>query len=579
MAVGVKSDSSGFIAAMSLDQNSFQLLHISRFSLNSYSLKNNTISWAYETFIETLQSFAEYELENNQEGATLPLFGTEPTYSISEPLCLTGRFIYECNSDSLKIKLKIIKENQTKPEIIAQIEKVEELDWQSRPADMLQFPIVGMNPLLFQDREIKELALSICPKAEYFYLRQNGDDSELLQFAIKNSFIYDMLPIHLKSNMAVIIPYVRRYFNEENVLSRIPQEVLKRRENVIKLSPYIFELLPEKDRDDPEVILFATKYNEKVIKSINPDLLTDISFVKQILNKNGKLILGMDESLLKDHRLVLLAINNWGKPFYKGDFEKLIVYFPNDNKIMLLAANIDIEFLEFANSEFLSSKKLMHSVIRNNGLALKYASKEIQNDKEMVLTAISNNRLSIQFASEKLKANQELVLAASNNDKVIVFKEKQYLLQFVSKELQNNKELVLNEVRIDGLSLQFASKDLKNDKEIAILAVSNNGEALEFVSNELKGDMELVINAVNNKGYAIKFASLELKNDKKLGLLSVGKHGASLKYLSKELQSDKEVVLTAVKNASSFALKHASKELKKDKDVLLAMYIASKEFI
>lgn len=40
-------------------------------------------------------------------------------------------------------------------------------------------------------------------------------------------------------------------------------------------------------------------------------MLTDISFVKQILNKNGNHILEMDESLLKDHSLVLLAINNW----------------------------------------------------------------------------------------------------------------------------------------------------------------------------------------------------------------------------------------------------------------------------
>lgn len=301
------------------------------------SLKNCSIGWAFdEIFVESLENFAEYELTKNLAEKSLIISNTELQNLISEPLCLTSRFIGKCKSEKLKSELRKIKENQSKAEIIEQIEKVKKIDWYSSVPDLLQFPIVGMNKELFKDEEVKNLSFAICPFSRYFFL---DSDIEQINFATKNPFIYPYLTHNQKSNFNIILSLLNHPYHDH--IKYIPYEAFEDRKNVLQMCTvngrvYTY-LSNEKYLFDEEIILKAVENFPDIIESIPSSLLDEERFIEQLLIKNGEVILGINSKFLSDKKLVLLAIKNWKDVFYPAIFKKLAINFMDDIDVIIAA--------------------------------------------------------------------------------------------------------------------------------------------------------------------------------------------------------------------------------------------------
>lgn len=233
---------------------------------------------------------------------------------------LTQRFIYECNNLKLKSKLISLKHQQSEQDILNQLDLmkvVEEdgvkFDWDRDHWDLLQSPIAGMNDKLLASKKIKQKALDLSPKHNFFYHLKTKE--ELLNYFKKDKFgisAYPYLPINYQNDREIIIKSVQQLGN-----------------TCLKNGA------------------FSTRY-------LNTDILLDLTFIKQILEIDGSNILKFGDSILKNYDLVTTSINNWAKKYVsysKGqiffkvnnefkisnfDFEKVTVFFKENDELLAL---------------------------------------------------------------------------------------------------------------------------------------------------------------------------------------------------------------------------------------------------
>ena len=109
-----------------------------------------------------------------------------------------------------------------------------------------------------------------------------------------------------------------------------------------------------------------------------------------------------------------------------------------DKEYILSRVQEDIELLEFVDTELLSDKSFMISVIKLNGLALKYASDELKDDKSVVIIALRESAgFALKYASKRLREDWFTVLEAINKYKAP--------LQYTSEEIRRELTEHINE--------------------------------------------------------------------------------------------------------------------------------------
>ena len=109
-----------------------------------------------------------------------------------------------------------------------------------------------------------------------------------------------------------------------------------------------------------------------------------------------------------------------------------------DKEYILSRVQEDIELLEFVDTELLSDKSFMISVIKLNGLALKYASDELKDDKSVVIIALRESAgFALKYASKRLREDLFTVLEAINKYKAP--------LQYTSEEIRRELTEHINE--------------------------------------------------------------------------------------------------------------------------------------
>ena len=344
-----------------------------------------------------------------------------------------------------------------------------------------------------------------------------------------------------------------------NILSYASPEILNNREMVmfgLKADHYLINYLPDKHKDDPEIILLAAKNNE-ALKLASDRLKNDYQFVKKMISLNGEHIIHAGN--LKFNRdLVKLALNDLTNVHL---IPEILTYYNKDKEIAKLYIKSNPYRIEDIDDELLQNKSFIVDLIEDGHIHLShlfYAGKkeilsEYMHDKELVKKMLHNNPKDfeklpdhfksdpiilthliakkgygsyIKFGDEKFKNDKKnFLLALSNNS---------YALEYGNAEQKNNTEIVLAAVRNDGTALKYASEELKNNKKIVLAAVRNDGIALEFAGEELKNNKEIVSAAVNNKKNAIKYSSLDVKSDIKF----LSENSIDSSYLNHCLDSD-----------------------------------------
>ena len=369
-----------------------------------------------------------------------------------------------------------------------------------------------------------------------------------------------------------------------NILPYAGPEILNNREMVmfgLKADHYLINYLPEKYKDDPEIILLAAKNNE-ALKLASDRLKNDYQFVKKMISLNGEHITHAGNFKFK-RDLVKLALNDLKKvhlipeilAYYTTDKEIAKLYIKSNpyriediadellqNKSFIIDL-IEDGYIHYSHlfyagkkeilSEYMHDKELVKKMLHNNpkdfeklpdyfksdpiiltpliakkgyGSYIKFGDEKFKNDKKNFMLAVSNNSYVLEYGNVEQKNNTEIVLAALRNDGTA--------LKYASEEIKNNKEIVSAAVNNDGTALKYASEELKNNKEIVLAAVRNDGIALEFASEELKNNKEIVSAAVNNKKSAIKYSSLDIKSDTKF----LNENSIDSSYLDHCLDSD-----------------------------------------
>lgn len=211
---------------------------------------------------------------------------------------------------------------------------------------------------------------------------------------------------------------------------------------------YFLEFIPDKFKNDNDIILEATKNDFYNLIYAPFELRNDNAFLLKVI-KNCQNISFDDMEVVFNYDLLVQLSEEEGV-----DLERILetTSMPNhmvniDNMdIMMELVKKDGLALVFANSELKQSHDLCFAAVKNNPLALKFAF-IFQNDPEIVFDVVSSNGLALAGASDQLRDDRDIVLAAVKND---------------------------------GMALKYASRRLQKDKEIALKAVENNIGVLQF---------------------------------------------------------------------------------------------------
>ena len=242
---------------------------------------------------------------------------------------------------------------------------------------------------------------------------------------------------------------------------------------------------------------------------------------------------------------------------------------------------------ENSSADKIADRKLMLSMVQEEGYELDNASEDLQADKEIVLLAVKNAGLALQFASLELRNNKEVVTAAIENNPwayeyagpdilndfditLKVVKSEGYLIQYASEELRNDRTIVEAAVSNDSGSIAYVSDDFNDDKDIALIAMQNNGAAISDLSERLQIDEDIVRIAIETYPSAIQNADGKFLGDKNLVISALRKDGSLLEYVADQLKQDVEVVTAAASN-DVLVLKNSSESISSNPDFVLKL--------
>lgn len=312
-------------------------------------------------------------------------------------------------------------------------------------------------------------------------------------------------------------------------------------------------ILPEKLRNNKEVVLKAIETDATYIDSISKELKDDIDVAKKIMEKKPKYFENLSERIRDNKDIALKAVKT-DASFYKFLSERLKI----DEDILNATDFEDI----FPEPNFIFKKKidkpaylkLLKSLSRYKNFSanlLINVTDDVLNDKNIVINTIKLSKNSYESLPTYLKKDDDIV-------EVLI---------------QNNN---FNE---SDLTKYFSDYD----KNLAILIMKHHPTIYPKLKPEIQMDKDVILTALNSKTKrnldGLKYTSYRIhirdilpfipdimKQDKDI------KHLLELKkntyYFSEKYNDDKKFILKNVHTWNSF--EHVSDRLKQDKDVVIS---------
>ena len=324
--------------------------------------------------------------------------------------------------------------------------------------------------------------------------------------------------------------------------------------------------LPEKFRDDRDIMLQCVRDNVDNLKYVSSELKDNKEFILNILKNNNVFVISGGEEVdgepIAFHSVIIL--NNVSERL-RNDKDIVSESIKSDSRNIKFMAdelknNKDfiLEITNNSKGEWFIENYIRHVFSTEEKPSLAYLPKKFQDNKEIVLSMIEKDVDNLKFVSDRLKNDNDFIVKAL---KINTSSE-----NFLKENLINNKDKNVLLAR-SYVSFFELGEEQKNDKDLALKVLSNNGHQLKYyTSEEIKSDKNIVLNAIKNNPIAFKWASNKLKNDKNIALVAM-KRGMNLKYASDKLKDDFDVVMTAVKSNYN-ALEYASDRLKNNKEIL-----------
>ena len=388
-------------------------------------------------------------------------------------------------------------------------------------------------------RELVLKALKIHPESfwEYKRIERLYLDDEALVVAVlkanqeKVNAIFESLSDRLKNNRNVVLSAIKQdglaLLNAPARFKSDKQVVL----NAVRQNGNIIDHVDPKLQHDPDIILAALTQSQfpypKALSYATDALKSDRQKMLMAVRSDGRTYAYLDESLKKDHEIILTALKN------KAGIALL------DNPL-ISNKHIVLQALDPASLVVGSSAAAKKPI-----LDFQDVNTQFKKDKQIQLAAILGSSTAMPEGDDDFRDNKTLVLLA--------FKQLGHtgggtFLEHASQRLKNDDDVVLAAILDRGFALKFASSRLRKDKQMVMLAVSNEGGALHYADKSLQDDRDIVMAAVLSDGRALAYASPRLQKDKRIVMLAVADHFYALKHAYKTLQDDEDVVFQALKN-------------------------------
>ena len=235
---------------------------------------------------------------------------------------------------------------------------------------------------------------------------------------------------------------------------------------------------------------------ETYVKSISPQLLTDIETGKAIVSADGTLISHLNKDLQKNREISLLAIKN-------GAYTSLLSKeFYKDKEIVLACVSKNGWAIEDFDPAFCSDIDVVLAAGKQNSLSLKHASKKLLSDPKSLTLLATQIPSVLEFAPEELLDDKNFALSLINQDG--------YVYRYFSEYIRADPEVFACALKAGALVLEYAPESFKNNKELVIDIVRNNASELEYASDQLRSDAEVIAAASTNDPWVAARHALKL---------------------------------------------------------------------
>lgn len=508
---------------------------------------------------------------------------------IAEFLCQQKEFVDLINSITTKIAPA---ENTEEPKPLEKCFKFEALP------DSLK----GMVVPFLDPKSI--LALHLTNKSEKLYLLQQGlaeikrlkeeieevvelfEENSIQRKILKNMWMDEalsnpLLDLTIRKHMLNLIIF--------GVIEESPKKetiLLNRKAALIYLENNgSLDSLPEKFRDDPEIVLRAISIRSEAFLHVSPRLAQDRDFVLSAVKTAGG-ILRYVPHFKDDQEIAYAAVRQ-----YPDAMEFVADKFKDDEVLAYAAVRQDSSAIAFVSNRLKDNKELALIAIRDYGHRIQYVSDRLKDDPEVVMEAVKTEDFGLLYASPRLRDDEKFILdviksnsklglgnffdCKLNLESLAILQERLGHHQYLCHEA--DPQTIIEAIKEKKITLRHLSRELCDNPDVVLAAVKMDGYELRYASDRLQADRTIVLEAVKKTIHAFEHASKKLKNDKKFVLQIIKIDGYALRYASKRLRNNEEIVLAAIRQCAE-VYQHITKRLKKKKEVALAtckkMFIA-----
>ena len=304
------------------------------------------------------------------------------------------------------------------------------------------------------------------------------DDPEVVLAAVQNDgTALKHASVRLQSNKDVVLVAVRQC---ESALPYASKELQRDRDVVkvlIERNGWLLRDFPE-FQGDKEMALLAVRHSRLILPYLSKELQCDRDVVKVLIEQDGWLLRDFPE-FQGDKEMALLAVRHSRLilPYLSKELQC-------DRDVVFAATEaIEMNFVQHILGSLKYSQEELKAFFKHNGRLLEFFP-EYQSDKKMVLTLVKEDGLALRYASKELQRDPDVVLAAIEQNAGALF--------FCDLSIfKGNREIAEAAIRWNGCFLRDFP-EFQGDKKMLLLALKTSRSALQYASAWHQSDPDVL---------------------------------------------------------------------------------------
>ena len=272
------------------------------------------------------------------------------------------------------------------------------------------------------------------------------------------------------------------------------------------------------------------------LKMISVKLTSDPSFIKEAFRIDPNIYKYLSQEFLSNKELALMAIEKNGK-----NLQFLPDSLKGDKELLMTALNTSRE------QEKKRSDGTAYTI--KSGELLQFTADEIKKDKSFILNLMKSNINCFEYVDKTLRSDEEVIMTAINLDQ----RNFRYVTKEIKEVIKSNRPQLIELIR-SGIDLDyfFEYQNQCTDKELVLLALEFSSCGQNIISPELKKERDLAFKLVVKDGGNIRYIPEEFQNDKEFIIAAVSEWGYYYERLDPIYRKDKDIAIAALKRNKNY---------------------------